>query len=556
VKGKLRYIAVAVCILVLILIALPFFISANVFRPALERHLSLALGRKVEVGNLSLSILSGALAAETFSISDDPSFNKSPFLTAESLKVNVELWPLITSKKLNITGVTIENPEVILLRNNQAQWNFSTLAAGASPPPTPATNPSHRSVDARDGTSPEFTVAKLELEKGRVTVGSTVADKTNVYDNVDLQATNLSLKSQFPVMLTGNLPGGGGFKADGGVGPIHQEDVSLSPLDMKVTITGLDLTKTDFVHSGAGLAGIMDIASTLQSNNGLARAQGSVNMRKLQLVKGGNASGLPVDVNFAIDYDLPKNAGVLNQGIVKIGTAVFHLSGTFDRRGESAVLDMKLDGQNLPVQDLQSALPAVGVILPNGSSLQAGTLSAQLNIQGPVEKLMITGSVGLFNATLAGFDTGSKMAALSALSGIQKSGGNTFIQKLTSVVRVTSEGIQLTNLELVMPAFGQLNGGGTISSSSALNLKMVATLSAQNGLASAVESMLGMSKNSHIPFLVLGTTTNPEFVPDVAGIVGGAIESEFEKTLGSDPRTKGLSDALGGLLGGKKGKSK
>src|SRR6185295_10953549 len=107
----------------------------------------------------------------------------------------------------------------------------------ASPPPTPATNPSHRSADARDGTSPEFTVAKLELEKGRVTVGSTVADKTNVYDNVDLQATNLSLKSQFPVLLTGNLPGGGGFKADGRVGPIHQEDVSLSPLDMKVTIT-------------------------------------------------------------------------------------------------------------------------------------------------------------------------------------------------------------------------------------------------------------------------------------------------------------------------------
>ena len=105
-KGKLRYIAVAVGILVLILIGLPFFISVNVFRPALERHLSLVLGRKVEVGNLSLSIFSGALAAEGFSISDDPSFNKSPFLKAKSLKVSVELWPLITSKNLNITGNT------------------------------------------------------------------------------------------------------------------------------------------------------------------------------------------------------------------------------------------------------------------------------------------------------------------------------------------------------------------------------------------------------------------------------------------------------------------
>jgi len=243
VKGKLRYIAVAVGILVLILIALPFFISVNVFRPALERHLSLALGRKVEVGNLSLAILSGALAAETFSISEDPSFNKSPFLMARSLKVSVELWPLITSKNLKITGVTIENPEVILLRNRQAQWNFSTLATGASPPPTPATSPSGRSAAASGSASPEFTVAKLKLEKGRVTIGSAVADKRNVYDNVDLEATNLSLKSQFPVMLTGNLPGGGHFNAEGSVGPIHQGDSSLSPLDMKVTISGLDLSK-------------------------------------------------------------------------------------------------------------------------------------------------------------------------------------------------------------------------------------------------------------------------------------------------------------------------
>ena len=93
----------------------------------------------------------------------------------------------------------------------------------------------------------------------------------------------------------------------------------------------------------------MDIANTLQSNDGLVRAQGSVNMRKLQLVKGGTASGVPAEVNFNIDYDLPKNAGLLNEGIVKIGNAVFHLSGTFDRRGESAMLNMKLDGQNLPV---------------------------------------------------------------------------------------------------------------------------------------------------------------------------------------------------------------
>ena len=68
------------------------------------------------------------------------------------------------------------------------------------------------------------------------------------------------------------------------------------------------------------------------------------------------------------------------------------------------------------LQDLQAALPALGIILPKGSSLQTGTLSTNLNIQGPLRQLVTTGNVGLFNAKLAGFDMGSKMAALSAFS--------------------------------------------------------------------------------------------------------------------------------------------
>jgi hypothetical protein len=55
--------------------------------------------------------------------------------------------------------------------------------------------------------------------------------------------------------------------------------------------------------------------------------------------------------------------------------------------------------------------------------------------------------------------------------------------------------------------------------------------------------------------MIQGTTSDPKFVPDVGGMVGGAVESELGKALGNEPQTKGLSDALGGLLGGKKRKN-
>jgi AsmA protein len=67
----------------------------NSFRPKIESEASTALGRQVTVGNLSLSILSDRLAAEKIAIADDPAFGKKPFVTAKSLKVGVELMPLI-----------------------------------------------------------------------------------------------------------------------------------------------------------------------------------------------------------------------------------------------------------------------------------------------------------------------------------------------------------------------------------------------------------------------------------------------------------------------------
>lgn len=542
-KGKLRYVAIVLGGLVLILMALPFFVSANSFRPTIEERLSSALGRKVHVGNLSLSIFSGALSAEDLSIADDPKFSPSPFLTAKSFKVEVELWPLITSKTMNVTGLAIEKPEISLIRGSEGQWNYSTLASSSNGPPSASTS---------GGAPPDFKVARLELKNGRITVGSAASDKKSVYDNVNMELSNVSLKTQFPVKLTADLPGGGGLKLEGRVGPVHPADTTLSPLDVKVTLSGLDLAKTGFLDPSAGIAGILDVSNTLQSSDGRARARGSVKMNKLQLVKGGAPAGVPVNLDFGLDYDLRDNTGVLTQGIVKIGSAVARLAGTFDRRGESTVLNMKLDGQNMPVQDLEAVLPALGVILPKGSSLKTGTLNANLNCQGPADKLVTTGNVGLFNAKLAGFDMASKLSVLSSFSGTQGS-QDTSIQKLTSNVRVAPEGIQTSNLEMVVPAIGQLTGGGTISSNSALNMKMVALLTSSGTVGASLGGLTGRGgKNTRIPFLVQGTTSDPKIVPDVGGMVGGVVESQLGDVLGKNPQTKGLTESLQGLFGKKK----
>src|SRR3982074_1922719 len=113
---SLKIVAMVVGVLIVLVLVVPFLIPVNQFRPTIEQKASAALGRKVEVGNLSLSLFSGALGADNLSIADDPKFSNSPFLTAKSVKVGVEIMPLIFSKTLNVTEVVIDSPQVTLIR--------------------------------------------------------------------------------------------------------------------------------------------------------------------------------------------------------------------------------------------------------------------------------------------------------------------------------------------------------------------------------------------------------------------------------------------------------
>ena len=103
-----------VALLLVAALALPFLIDPNSFRPMLESRLTQALGREVKLGDLKLSILSGSVTANDLSIADDPAYSRTPFVQAKSLAIGVELWPLIASRQLHVTGLTIDQPAITL----------------------------------------------------------------------------------------------------------------------------------------------------------------------------------------------------------------------------------------------------------------------------------------------------------------------------------------------------------------------------------------------------------------------------------------------------------
>ena len=531
--SKLRVVLIVAGVLVVLILIVPFLIPVNQFRPTIEEKASAALGRKVQLGDLSLSLLSGSLSAENLSIGDDPKFSSAPFLTARSLKVGVELMPLIFSKTLNITGITIDTPQVMLLHNPAGVWNFSSLGG-------PAAKAQAKQAPAQKGAAPELSIAKLELKNGKITVGATNSQKRSTYNNLNITASDVSMVSKFPVTLTADLPGGGKFKLDGTAGPVDQEDTSLTPLDAKLAISSLSLASTGFLDSSAGLGGVVDLDGTLNSQGGEAETKGNVKLSKALLVAGGSPAGVPVTVNFGTKYNLRKNTGVLSPSVLKIGSAAAHLGGTYEAAGDATAVKIKMDAKDMPAKDLEAFLPALGIHLPKGASLAAGTLNSDLAITGPTNKLVIAGNLGLFNGKLAGFDLGSKMSAVTALTGI-KTGSDLLIDKLTSDVRMAPDGLQAENFNAVIPALGTLAGQGTVDSKNALDFKMAATLantatysssggapvSGIGGILGAIGGGKGNCKGATIPFLIKGTTAEPKFVPDVGGIAASLVKSQL-----------------------------
>jgi AsmA protein len=561
-KRALKIVGIIIAVLIVVVLALPFIVNVNNFRPRIESELTTALGRKVSIGNLSLSPWSGSLAADDIAIADDPAFGNTPFIRAKSLGVGVEVMPLIFSKTLHITDLTLTQPQVTLLRARSGRWNFSTIG-NASPqakqPSAPASAPpsaaQKSSPPAESGSEQSFqqnlSVGKLSIKDGVVSIGdSGTSTKPRVYKNFNVTVKNFAFTSQFPFTLTADLPGGGTLKLDGTGGPINASDAAASPLQAKLNVKGLDVAASGFVDPSSGISGVANFDGTVTSDGKQANSSGNATADKLKLSPKGSPAQKTVNLKYATTYDLQKQTGRLTQGDVSVGKAVAKLGGTYDLNGDSAALNMKLNADNMPVDDLETMLPALGVTLPSGSSLQGGTLSSDLTIVGPASKLVITGPVKLANTKLHGFDMGSKMAAISALAGI-KTGQDTEIQNFSSNVHVAPSGIQTENVNLVVPSIGTLTGAGTVNPENALDYKMTASL---NGTAISTLSQFagGGGKGANVPFFIQGTASNPKFVPDVKGMIGSQLGNKLGSQVPGGQNGQNVVNSITGLFGKKK----
>ena len=521
---------IVVLVLIVLAVAVPFFIDADKFRPRVEQEASAALGRQVTIGHLSLSLIRGSVIAEDVQVSDDPKFSKQPFLTAKSLHIGAQIWPLITSKELKIDSVRLDEPKIRLTKSAAGKWNFESLGANQQP-------------KAAGGSQPPLSVSSLKVNDGEITLEQ--AGKKNTYTNVDAKLSNFSDTTEFPFSMSADAPGGGSLKADGEAGPLAKGDMMATPMEADMTVKQLDLAKTGFIDPASGMAGTLDYTGKVHSDGKILQSDGKATATGLKVVKAGAPAKQPITVDYATDFDLAKKQGVIKRGDIVAGESKAKFSGTYESKGDALVLHSGLKADALPVNSVVGLLPAFGVILPQGVGVQGGTVSTDMQIQGPVNSLVITGPINVANTNVNNFNLKQRASGIGALAGLQ-SGSDLIIQALSSKLRVAPEGIRADAINLIVPKLGTVTGGGVIGANNSLNFKMQAKLEGGGGLLGVGSTLtsLGQSKGE-LPFLIQGTTSNPVFLPDVAGALGNTAKAPV----------KG-AESVGGILGGLFGKKK
>lgn len=529
-KRRTKILLAIIGLVVVAVASLPFLLKANTFRPTIEMQLTAALGRSVKLGDLRLSLLSGSLVAKDLSVADDSNFSVAPFLIAKELRMGVLLRPLIFSRKVNLESFEIISPQITLIRASNGTWNFSSIgrAAPAGAPASAAANTDSRISKSPAPGLPTFFVARIAIEDGRAEIARMPArGEPIVYQHVNLTVRDFSFASQFPFELSADLPAGGAISATGLVGPFNRDDVAASPGDAQVYVKGLDPVAAGFLDPDAGLALLADIDIHAASDGQTLNTRGNVHIQNLKLRKGAAPARKSLDFAYSGTYHMKANDGQIEDAAAKIDASAIHVSGTYQITAlgvENPLLDLKIAGQRLLIDDLQSLMTAADVHLPNGAVLKGGTLSLDLSITGQVKSLIVAGTIALDNTRLVGFDLGSKIHGVAALGGL-KTGDTTDIKKLRVTIRITDAEVAVEKIEAVIPALGEVIGGGTVGAADELDFDLVAKVAAKGigkvgaGLLTKLNGSGGASgKVSGVPLRVTGTPEEPNITADVGGI--------------------------------------
>lgn len=133
----LKWILIAVgCFIALVgiaLVSLPFFINPNEYKEKISQVVQERTGRELSIpGDIHLKVsprLDIAFSLGEIQLAAGNEFPGTPFASSKLAEIKLALWPLLSSKQLQINSLTLEDVQLNLIRNKKGVTNWQDLVA-------------------------------------------------------------------------------------------------------------------------------------------------------------------------------------------------------------------------------------------------------------------------------------------------------------------------------------------------------------------------------------------------------------------------------------------
>ncbi len=562
-----RKILITLTVLILLLVALLTVISFKLgdivvaYKPQLEAKLSEALGARVQLDEISLSIIpSPHLSVQRLAIRDRSGAQAG--LSVGSLSAEAALMPLL-SKRLEISSITVKNPRVILQKvgseirikgvEPRSPSAPSQSPTPSSAPATPTTsagiNPLTISIErivVSDGelrfedttTNNTYTVGAIELDAG-VTLGG---------ERIRLQRTTLSARApgDIPVSVAANSS------------TFHPATGAIDLPDLQISLPAGKITAT---------------ISTQSSRSGkVTLSSSAIDLAKLtQMLRTFSPNLPPMKPEGSLEFRLAHDLSRQTVDVEKLSVKGF---GGELRAPTSVSLGTAITIATKPSADGLSITKLLSAFKPELAGSVSGTLSqlraelSGINAADPVNSTAGSGTLILKDGAVKGLNIPAQ--ALAKIDSLPFLKGNlrqrvppefesifakpdTDIKELRSNFSVARGILQLSHLVLESDVFS-LRGGGAYKMSGETNFtaELLLNQAVSSGITARVKELAPLVNAQGqlvIPLTITGKLPAVIVTPNIDAILKNVSISGVAQALDGVLKDKKVGSKLGKILG-------
>ena len=201
-----------VVVVIMALVAIPFFVNVNDYKPEIKQAVYDATGRNLDIGNIKLSLFPWVgFTLTDISLDNAENFSPAHILEVESIDIKVALIPLF-DQQVEVKRFDLEKPKIWLSQGEDGSNNWSDLQQKSTAPKPTSTAPTQADKGNQQTTNQSsampaiaFEAKLLQLLNGQIFWQDSKGKLT--LQNVDLKITDLQLQQPIGINLSADVVG-------------------------------------------------------------------------------------------------------------------------------------------------------------------------------------------------------------------------------------------------------------------------------------------------------------------------------------------------------------